>query len=514
MKSSERSVSIWEATRPQEEFTPLKEDVTADVCVVGAGIAGMSVAYFLARAGRRVVVIEDKAVGAGETGQTTAHLSSAMDETFIALEKLHGPDGARIAYESHQAAIDEIGRIAEREGIDCDYVRLDGYLFLDPGQSDDILERELEAARRAGFAGVELVEDPDLGAFRPGRSLRFPNQARFHPLKYLSGLARAVHRSGGHVFTGSRASEISGGSNAHVKTEDGHTVSASAVVVATNSPVNDLFVVHTKQEPYRTYAIAAGVAEDAIADALYWDTADPYHYVRLQADVDSGSPSRLIVGGEDHRTGDEPQGDPHARLEDWARGRFPIERVEHRWSGQVLEPVDGVAFIGRNPGDADNVYVVTGDSGQGMTHGTIAGMLISDLIQGIDNEWSRLYDPSRITLHPGSVKDFMRAGLNVVANYAERVLGTPGEVDSADEVPAGQGAIMRRGTDPIAIYRSPDGEVSELSAACTHLGCTVHWNDMEKSWDCPCHGSRFALDGQVLTGPAGSPLPPAEDKDA
>ena len=276
------SQPVWDVQAPPEEFVPLRENLRADVCVVGAGIAGMTVAYTLSRAGKKVVVLEERAVGGGQTGLTTAHLASANDDRFYALEQMHGRDGARLAYESHQAAVDYIGEIVEREKIDCDYRKLDGYLFLAAEHGREELERELEAARRAGFSDAELLERVPGGSWDSGPCIRFPRQGRFHPTKYLRGLARAIHSRGGHVFTGVHVDDVSGAPDAHVRTGDGFTVHAESIVVATNSPMNDRFVIHTKQAPYLTYAIAARVDAAAVTDALYWDTGDPYYYIRLQ----------------------------------------------------------------------------------------------------------------------------------------------------------------------------------------------------------------------------------------
>ncbi|HEX2188290.1 MAG TPA: FAD-dependent oxidoreductase [Longimicrobiaceae bacterium] len=509
-KSSERSVSVWEGTGgPQPEFVPLKEDLRAEVCVVGAGIAGMSVAYHLAKAGKRVVVLDDNAVGGGETGQTTAHLSSALDDRFHVLEQVHGREGARLAYESHQAAIERVGEIARAEGIDCDYVRLDGYLFLGPDHGPDLLDRELAAAHRAGFTDVERLERAPGAPWDTGPCLRFPRQGRFHPLKFLDGLARAVHAAGGHVFTGTHVNEVQGGAEPSVRTDDGFTVRAGAVVVATNSPISDRFSIHTKQAPYRTFVIGAAVLPGTTADALYWDTLEMYHYVRLQRTADGEEV--LIVGGEDHKTGHEDDAElRYARLEAWTRERFPIGEVRFRWSGQVMEPTDYMAFIGQDPGAGmENVYVVTGDSGHGMTHGVIAGMLVSDQVLGRDNPWAPLYDPGRVTLSVDSVKEFLKENLDVAVQYTDWVRG--GDVRSADEIAPGTGAVIGGpGGRKIAAYRDENGVLHQRSATCTHLGCVVAWNTEERSWDCPCHGSRFAPDGEVLNGPAPYPLRPVD----
>jgi nitrite reductase/ring-hydroxylating ferredoxin subunit len=305
-----------------------------------------------------------------------------------------------------------------------------------------------------------------------------------------------------------------------VETGQGFDVTAESIVVATNVPFNNRVAIHTKQAPYTTYVVGLEVPSGLVVPALYWDTrqsseeessgAAPYHYVRL-VDGDPAAPSDLlIVGGEDHKSGqahDEEQ--RFASLEAWARERWPgAGAVKHRWSGQVMEPQDGMAFIGRNPLDKDNVYVATGDSGNGMTHGTIAGILISDLILGHPNDWEKLYDPGRVRAH--SVSDFIRENANVVAQYGKGYLG-PSQQES--DIAPGEGAIVRHGAKRIAAYRemksgdSP-GELHEMSAVCPHLGCVVSWNKTEKTWDCPCHGSRFAATGEVINGPANRALSP------
>jgi glycine/D-amino acid oxidase-like deaminating enzyme/nitrite reductase/ring-hydroxylating ferredoxin subunit len=482
---------------------PLAGDITTDVCVVGAGISGLSTAYELARAGRRVVVLDDGPTGGGETGRTTAHLVSALDDRYYNLEALHGEERARLAADSHAAAVSRIEEIVRSEGIDCDFTRLDGYLFVPEGDDLSQLERELAACRRAGLRDVELVDRAPIDSFDTGPALRFPHQGQFHALKYLRGLATAATRMGVQIYNSTHAVGFAGGRPAQVST-DGGTVTCETIIVATNTPVNDRVAIHTKQAPYRTYVVGARIPRGAFPLILLWDTPDPYHYVRLQRDAAGESDDVLIVGGEDHKTGQaDDQEERFARLEAWTRARFPqVGAVAYRWSGQVMEPVDGLGFIGRNPLDEPNVFIATGDSGNGMTHGTIAGMLIGDLVAGRENPWASLYDPSRVTL--GAVAEFGRENVNVAAQYADYV--TPGEVDDVDAIPPGQGAVVRRGTAKRAVYRSPDGALVEHSAVCTHMGCIVRWNSLEQTWDCPCHGSRFATDGHVVNGPAVQPL--------
>ena len=504
---SKQTTSLWMATATAPPEPTLDHDTRADVCVVGAGIAGMTTAYLLARRGVSVVVLEAGCVGGGQTGRTTAHLSNALDDRYTEIERLHGVQGSRLAADSHTRAIDCIESIVREENIDCDFERLDGYLFLPPGGSPDLLARELQAARRAGL-GVEGVPRAPLADFDTGPCLRFPRQGQFHPLKYLTGLTRAFQQAGGRIYTETHADQITGGNAARIQTRRGPVVTAAAVVVATNSPINDRIVIHHKQASYLTYVIAAGIPCGSVPKALYWDTLDPYHYVRLQSDSsgDGKAPhDLLIVGGEDHKTGQaDDQSARYTRLERWARELFPsMQEIEYYWSGQVRETIDGLAFIGRNPLDAANVFIATGDSGMGMTHGTIAGMLLTDLILGRPNPWAGLYDPSRTPVRAAG--EYYKESINLMGQYADWLAA--GEISSVWEIPAGSGAVVRCGLGKAAVYRNEQGELIVLSAVCRHLGCIVHWNDVEKTWDCPCHGSRYVACGQVLDGPAYQDLP-------
>jgi glycine/D-amino acid oxidase-like deaminating enzyme/nitrite reductase/ring-hydroxylating ferredoxin subunit len=512
-----KSISIWMATASLPAFASLAADEYANVCVVGAGIAGLTTAYLLGRAGKSVVVIDDGPIVSGETERTTAHLVTALDDRYFELERLHGAKGARLAAESHGAAIDQIERIVQEEKIDCDFERLSGYLFVPPGESSEILERELAAARRAGLSGLEIIQRAPIDSFDTGPALRFPRQAQFHPLKYLAALAGAIVRNGGRIYSQTHATKIEGGEPARIETLDGATVTADAVVVATNTPVNDVLAIHTKQAAYRTFVIGAVVPSGSISKGLYWDTPDPYHYVRLQRlphEKESAmSPADLlIIGGEDHKTGQEDDADSrYLRLEQWGRERFPMMAgIMFKWSGQIMEPVDGLAFIGRNPMDKKNVYVATGDSGNGMTHGTIAGMVLTDLIQGLENKWAVLYEPTRKTLR--ATKAFAKETLNMAAQYADWL--TKGDVKEDVLVPRGTGAVVRRGLKKIAVFCDDDGELHECSAVCPHLEGIVAWNHAEKTWDCPCHGSRFDRFGNVLNGPANVNLAPAKPESA
>ena len=498
-----RHESVWSATAEMPECAALQENVHVDVCVIGAGIAGLSTAYHLVEAGRSVAVLDDGALVSGMTRMTTGHLTNMLDDRYFELEKLHGPEAIRAAADSHTAAIERIGEIVSRHGIDCDFTRVDGYLFLAEGDKRSTLEKELDAAHRAGLRDVELLERAPF-EWDTGPCLRFPRQGQFHALKYLKGLAAVIREKGGRIYCNSHADAIEGGVPGVVHVGK-HVVTADAIVVATNVPVNNRVMLHTKQAAYMTYVVGARVPRGSVPQVLSWDTGDPYHYIRTQPmGGNAGDHDLLIIGGEDHKTGqhyDSPQ--RYRKLEAWGRSRFPqMGEVEFMWGGQVMEPADYLAFIGHNPMDDENIYVATGDSGMGLTHGTIAGMLLTDLILGRPNPWTKLYSPSRVPLK--AANDLVREDLNMAAQYADWV--TPGDVKSFDDIGRDSGAIIRSGLEKIAVYKDEAGAVHACSATCPHLGCIVQWNPGEKTWDCPCHGSRFDAHGHVINGPANRDL--------
>lgn len=498
------SISLW-MEEELASFPPLNQDMTTDVCVIGGGIVGLTCAYLLLQRGLSVTLIEGGSLGGGQSGRTTAHLAWSLDDRFFEIENLFGLEGARTAAESHQEAIKTIEKIIQNERISCDFEKLDAYLFLAPEQSLDILEKEWNTLQKIG-APVKKLDRAPLRSFDTGPCLQFADHAQFHIFKYFRGLIKAILRSNGKIYTHTHAQRIQDGSPCYVVTDHHHIITAKSVIVATNTPVNDRFMIHSKQAPYRTYVIAGCVPKNSVAKGLYYDTLDPYHYVRLQKHETDPSKEWLIVGGEDHKTGQEEDVfEKYIRLEDWTRHRFPmLERVSYQWSGQVIEPVDAMAFIGRNPHD-QHVYIATGDSGNGMTHGTIAGLLLTDLITKGSHPWAELYNPARKNFHAAG--EYAKENLNVAGQYGEWIM--PGDVDSIEQIPLGTGAVIREGLKKIAVYRDEKGNAHCFSAVCPHLGCIVKWNPGEKSWDCPCHGSRFNIEGQVLNGPAIDGLTPA-----
>lgn len=516
-RSLAESIPVWRENAAGEgQAGPAGANTTlpraAQVCVIGAGISGLTTGYLLQRLGHEVLVLDAHGVGAGETGRTTAHLTAVLDDRFYQLERLFGAEKAYLAAESHRSAIDLIEAIVQDESIDCDFERVDGYLICTAATPRKQFEDEMEAARRAGFVDLEVQEPVRApGILLEGPALRFPRQAAFHIGRYMDGLAREFRERGGRLVTGARAraTAVTGGRHAHVDLANGTSVAADHIVVATHTPFNDRVAMHTKQAAYRTYVVGFEVARDSFPAQLVWDMEDPYHYVRRVRGVGRDV---VIVGGEDHKTGEANDAAArYSRLESWARANISgLGAVVYQWSGQVMEPVDGLAFIGRNPLDDDNVYIVTGDSGNGMTHGTVAGFLICDLVSGRLNPWEHLYDPTRKTLK--AVPTFVGENADAVAHMVKDRVKS-GDVREREDIARGEGAIVRDGMSHVAVYRDEHGNLEEHSAVCTHLGCLVQWNSGEKSWDCPCHGSRFAVDGSVLNGPAVAVLKPVEPED-
>jgi hypothetical protein len=496
--------SFWIDDSGLESRPPLAQDAECDLVVIGSGIAGLSTAYEAARFGWRVIVI-DRAptIGGLMTPRTTAHLATELDDYYHYLIKARGKDDARTYYESQVAAVNRIEAICRDEGIDADFARVDGYLVPAESAHFSELQDEYDACQSIGV-DVEWTDQPPYPLRAGERALRFPNQGRFHPLKYVAGLIRAIEERGGRIYgrtTFTHDHEDNG--RVVIETESGRKIHAAAAVFATNSPVNDKVAIHTKQIPDRTYAIAGPVPKGSVPDALVWDTLEAYHYVRLQPLNDSED--MLIVGGEDHRTGMANDMDERfAHLEHWTRDHYPSFTVaRHRWSGQVMEPVDFMPFSGRNPG-SQNIYVHTGDSGQGITNGVAGSLNIAALLFEQKAHFAHVLDPSRKPISATSLADFVSGRIEDVGNIAGYL--TPGEVESVADIAPGEGALIRKGLHKVAAYRQDDGTVIERSAVCTHIGCLVHWNGLEKCWDCPCHGSQFKPDGSVINGPAVKPL--------
>ena len=403
MQATQKSTpSLWLDTAAMPAFAPLAADTAADVCVIGAGIAGLTTAYMLLREGKSVVVIDSIGIGAGETGRSTAHMFPP-DERFSQLERGFGTEKAALVADSYRRATDCIESIIRIEQIDCEFERLDGYLFNPHGEWDPVLESEYGVTTRLGLDVRRFERVPGL-FFDTGPCLRFARQAQFHPLKYLAGLARAIIHLGGSIHDHTRALDIVDGAGRQAVHTGQGAIDAGAVVIATNVPFMDRYVQRGAQESYHSYVIGLRVPKDALPRCLLWDSGKPYYYVRLAAAAVGAPYELLVVGGQDHKTGQDLHPLPrYDEIEAWARARFPnAGQVEYRWSGRVMEPCDGIALLGRNPMDEADVYIITGDSGNGMTHCTAGAILVTDQIIGRANRWSDLYSPARQPFHGGA----------------------------------------------------------------------------------------------------------------
>jgi glycine/D-amino acid oxidase-like deaminating enzyme/nitrite reductase/ring-hydroxylating ferredoxin subunit len=472
----------------------LEADLHADVAVVGGGITGVTTALLLASAGKRVALLETRHLGAGVTGSTTAHLTEALDTRYHELESSFGAEGARLARASSRAAIEKISELAT--GIDCGFERVTGYLYADSDSQLSQLDAEVLAAERAG-AQVRRINEIPLPLPVRG-AVEFESQAQFRPLDYLAGLAERLAATKAQVYEGVTVLDVETKGQLRLQTSTGRSVTADAVVLATHAPFQGLQQ-QLELAQYRSYAVAGRVA--APFRGLYWDLADPYHYIRT---VTIDGQHHLIVGGGDHRTGTIPEGGPAAPY--WELDALAAKLgvpASERWSAQVAESADGLPFIGRLDSKVE-LYVAQGFAGNGMTFGTLSAMIICDALLGRDNPYAELYRPSRVKPLASAaavVTENAETAAHLVAGHVKPVSDEP-----LEQLPIGEGRIVKSDGKKLAVYRDQDGALHAVSAICTHQGCQVAFNPMECSWDCPCHGSRFDIDGGVLDGPAKRPL--------
>jgi glycine/D-amino acid oxidase-like deaminating enzyme/nitrite reductase/ring-hydroxylating ferredoxin subunit len=500
MEGWDGNVSYWVATTPETDFPSYPGGgLKVDVAVLGAGITGLTTALLLQQAGASVAVVEAGRVACGVTGYTTAKVTSLHGLTYAKLTSTFGAEGARIYGEANQAGLELIARLVQQLGIDCDFERLPAFTYTEDPQRVSAIEEEVEAAQQAGLPASFST---DIGLPFPVQgAVRFEGQAQFHPRRFCLGLAEAIDRDGGQIFERTRVVNLRPGTPCTVDTEHGR-LRADHVVLATHLPFFDPAGLFAKTSPSRSYAAAVTLAEPA-PPGMYL-SADPA--TRSVRPLVGGS-RQAVLAGEEHKTGHGRDTRTHYQaLEEWARERFRLESVDYRWSAQDYLPADSVPYIGRLVPGYGRLHVATGFKKWGMTHSAVAAMLLRDQITGRPNPWSGLFRATR--LHPlASVKELAVHNLDVGLRFAgDRLLTL--RPAPAGELAPGEAGIRELDGEKVAAYRDPDGRLHAVSGRCTHLGCLVAWNAAERSWDCPCHGSRYTYDGQVIQGPAVDDLAP------
>ena len=483
------------------------------IAILGAGITGLTAAYLLKRSGTRVAVIDRRRAGGVDSSLTTAHVTCVTDVDLSELVKSFGRDHAWAAWDAGLAAIEQIDRTIREEEIDCEWTWVQGYKHAPAGSAADEktrrhLQEEAALAADLGFDAKYLDAVPFFGT--PG--VEYGGQAKFHPRKYLAALAKLIDGGGSHVFEHTEAKEVKESEDGkQIEISDGtHTVKCERLVIATHTPlmgktnIASATLLQTKLYLYSSYVFGGRLPSGLVPEASYWDTNDPYNYLRV--DAHRGF-DYAIFGGSDHKTGQDDPEQSYSDLEKIVRRVLPQLEITHRWSGQVVETNDGLPFIGET---SDRQFAATGYAGNGMTFGTLAGMMAHDWVTGRKSPWADLFDPGRTKVR-GGTWDYIKE--NVDYPYyliRDRFVGP--EARSLRAVRRGEGKIVEIGGEKVAAYRSDKGATTLLSPVCTHMGCHVKWNDAEHTWDCPCHGSRFTPTGGVLSGPAETPLEKAADK--
>jgi glycine/D-amino acid oxidase-like deaminating enzyme/nitrite reductase/ring-hydroxylating ferredoxin subunit len=493
-----KTTSYWAETAAVPSYSALARDMETDVVVIGGGITGITTAYLLKQAGRKVVLLDRGRFASMDTAHTTAHLTYVTDRRLYELVHDFGRDPARHAWEAQRAAIRQIGSIARDAGIPCEFSRVHGYLHAPLGAATaaekEKLVREAETAHDLGFQAVFEEHIPYFDV--PG--VRFADQAKFHPLKYLEALLRSIPGNGCHVFEETEVSLI--GQKSQDVTAGGHTIRCGYIVMATHNPITGAAnpalgtLFQTKLFLYTSYVVGARVATGMVPEADYWNTLDPYDYLRV--DMHEGF-DYLIFGGEDHKTGQVTDtAAVFRRLEDKLRRQVPGARVEHHWSGQVIETKDGLPYIGEA---APNQFVATGFAGNGTTFGTVAAMMAADRVMDRPNSWKDTFDVHRNRL--AGTWTYLRENKDYPF-YFLRMRWGGADGRSINDLQPGEGKILQLGGRKVAAYRDERDQVTLCSPVCTHMKCIVAWNGAEKTWDCPCHGSRFKATGEVISGPA------------
>ncbi|MEO6732041.1 MAG: FAD-dependent oxidoreductase [Ferruginibacter sp.] len=498
MKRDGTCRSIWQSVTANYQSTVITATNEYDVVVVGAGITGVTTALFLQQAGKSCILVEAANPGFGTTGGTTAHLNTFYDTPYYRMIKDFGEEEATLMARGAGAAISLIKSNIANHDIDCAFEEKDAYIFSPNEKQNKELDDLIESAKRVGVSMEYTTDNPF--PIPHLKVAHIPGQAQFNPMQYLAGLLKAYDEAGGKLIENCRVTEIKEGGILEVHTSQG-TIHALSAIYATHIPPG-VNLLHFRCAPYRSYVLGVKLKNNEYPAALGYDMNDPYHYYRTQ-NVDGQN--YLIVGGEDHKTGhDENTEFCFRRLESHTRGLFPVEEIVFRWSSQYYEPADGLPYIGTLPGGGGNIYVATGYSGNGMIYGTLAGLILSNILVNGESIYQKILDPNRIKPIAG-FSNFVKEGADVVGKLVSGMF--PAEkLKELDSLANDEGRVVKYEGHTMGIYKDMEGQLHAVDTVCPHVKCTVIWNAAEKSWDCPCHGSRFSIEGELLTVPAVSDL--------
>lgn len=487
--------SFWIASTLPSNYPQLTQDIRVDVAIIGAGLAGITAAILLKKAGKTVALLEADRVGQGASGHTTAKVTSLHQLKYVSLVDEMGLDKARLYGESNQAAIEKIATLVAEEQIDCDFERKDAYTFAENLSNLEKVKAEVEQAKALGLPAAYVTDVPL--PFEVMGAAKFSHQAQFHPRKYMLALAAKINGEGSTVFEGTRVKTVEGESPCQVKTQQGPTVTAQDVLVTTNLPILDQGLFFAKSYPKRSYLIGAAIDSAQALDGMFIGTGENYRSIRTTP-MDNGG-ALLLIGGEGHKVGTvSDTQERFERLAVYAQTHFGVDTVNYYWSSQDFVSFDKLPYIGKLTPMNQHIYVATGFSLWGMSNATLSAMILSDLVLRRSNPWAALYDATRPTpfITQESLKNNLEVGTRWVGDRLKGILTGP------EEIAVGEGKLVTTQGKKVAAYRDDAGVLHSVSAVCPHLGCIVAWNGAEKSWDCPCHGSRFDTDGKILHGPA------------
>ncbi|KQM78480.1 oxidoreductase [Pedobacter sp. Leaf216] len=497
-----KNISLWQANEKIENYQQENSTNIYDALIIGGGITGLTTAYNLQREGKKCLLVDAHNLGYGTTGGTTAHLNTFFDATYPEIDSDFGKDASKLIAAAGKKMIASIKNNIDELHIDADFEYKDGYLFSQNDEETEQLQQILSSSQEAGVAVTESEKNGVPIEFQ--YSICFKEQAQFHPLKYIYGLAKGFKQLGGEILEGIKIKETTFKEGIHTAAFKGGEIKAKNLVWATHIPPG-INILSLRNAPYRSYVLAVTLSDDAYPECISYDMKEPYHYFRSH-EIDGQK--YLIIGGADHKTGHDDPEKAFEDLENYARQYFKIAEINFRWSSQYYVPVDGLPYIGQMPGGDDRTYLATGFNGNGMIFGSLSGALITDLILGKENELTKLLSPSRLKPISG-FSEFVKENADVAYHFVADRFGNQ-VLDSLNNLANGEGKIASFDGEKLAIYKSEEGKITALDPVCTHAGCIVNWNASEKSWDCPCHGGRFDTDGCVLTGPPREPLKKVE----